>query len=514
MRAGSVGPRLTQTGHPQDEPARLQTLLAFQRDLSAAPADLPSLLTLVAQCAQSLAGAAGALVEIPAAGALVCRAATGSASSLLGLHGCMEGGLSVEAFAGGKTLRCDDLDTDGVGEADARVERSAHCGSGHRSRVTVPVSASNGRFGVLTVVSPHPRSFGDEDVQSLQLLAAITAANIAASKDLQRQGALLGEQTLALAALRESESRFRHVFDDAPIGMALIAPDDRWLNVNAALCDLVGYSPTELGSRHLPLITHPDDRELVQAFTQQILAGEIPTGEIEIRCVQKNGNAVWILLTVSAVKDADELGPHLNAQLHDITARKEAEETLRRLATRDYLTGLHNRRELVRLLGEETLRADRHQRPLSLIMVDIDSFKCVNDAFGHQVGDRVLQHVAAMLTEAVRSFDRVARYGGEEFVVLLPETSTADALTIAERIRARIAAEPFSVVENGAASLSIPLTISAGIATVRPPVAEAGEAVFSQLIKDADCHLYMAKQSGRNRCVARLTNGETPRSLG
>jgi len=174
---------------------------------------------------------------------------------------------------------------------------------------------------------------------------------------------------------------------------------------------------------------------------------------------------------------------------------------VQRLATTDPLTGLANRRVLEQRLEEEARRARRYQRPLSLIMADLDHFKVYNDTYGHPAGDVVLQEVANLLRANVRETDLVVRYGGEEFAVLLPETSLAGALAVAEKLRIAVENHPFPRRE------ALPggrLTISLGVATFPEEVGEP-----EALIRYADEALYRAKESGRNRvCSSGQPGGE------
>ena len=160
--------------------------------------------------------------------------------------------------------------------------------------------------------------------------------------------------------------------------------------------------------------------------------------------------------------------------------------------------GLFNRREMDRLLKEEMARAQRHLRPLSLLMVDIDWFKRVNDTYGHQVGDKAIREVARVVLDSVRALDRAARYGGEELAVILPETSSAEAWIVAERIRERVAHTAFFTALDGSTGPTLTLTVSVGISTMSAP----GHGGVERLIGEADGALYAAKQGGRNRTVA------------
>jgi len=167
-------------------------------------------------------------------------------------------------------------------------------------------------------------------------------------------------------------------------------------------------------------------------------------------------------------------------------------EELRRLATRDQLTGLLNRREFDRILAEESERARRFERPVSLVLFDIDHFKKVNDKHGHQVGDEVLRGVARRLDDLVRSVDRLTRIGGEEFALILMETDGPAALKCAERFCAAVRKEPVEI-----ASGTLAATVSAGSASM-PADAED----VRGLIAAADKALYAAKAGGRDRAIA------------
>lgn len=172
-------------------------------------------------------------------------------------------------------------------------------------------------------------------------------------------------------------------------------------------------------------------------------------------------------------------------QLQELNTRLEA------LSITDDLTGIHNRRHFDETFGLEVRRAARYHHSLSVIMLDIDHFKMVNDTYGHPAGDVVLKRLGAMLEQALRETDLVARYGGEEFVMALPETPSETATAIAERLRERVADEVFRA---GEAELRI--TVSMGITT------GAGEDMTPKaLIGAADAALYEAKNAGRNRVI-------------
>ncbi len=166
---------------------------------------------------------------------------------------------------------------------------------------------------------------------------------------------------------------------------------------------------------------------------------------------------------------------------------------LRQLAQRDELTRLLNRREFSRILNEEWDRTARFKRPFTLVMVDIDFFKKINDTHGHQVGDEVLRHVASLLAGQVRTVDRVARYGGEEFALIMIETEGRNAAEHIKRLGVLLAETP-CVVESK--NLTVDVTLSAGVAT---SLVDANSA--TDLVVARDKALYAAKKGGRNRIV-------------
>jgi diguanylate cyclase (GGDEF)-like protein len=164
-------------------------------------------------------------------------------------------------------------------------------------------------------------------------------------------------------------------------------------------------------------------------------------------------------------------------------------------ATRDGLTRLYNKKYFIDTLRKEFAYCLRHRVALSLIMLDIDHFKRINDTYGHQAGDYVLGKLAARITEHVRTEDLLARYGGEEFAVLLRETHEDKAFILAERLRRMIEATDFTY-----SGQQIKVTFSGGIATLY----DADYSDFEQFLEAADKHLYRAKQAGRNRIEAKM----------
>jgi diguanylate cyclase (GGDEF)-like protein len=216
-------------------------------------------------------------------------------------------------------------------------------------------------------------------------------------------------------------------------------------------------------------------------------AGEVAAGDLAVDLPEAPGGGEVGYLTdvfnhmVSRLRE----GRRELDLIHE-TLRKKNEE-LEMLSTTDSLTGLDNHRSLMQRLDEEEARCKRERKIFSVLVGDVDHFKQYNDAFGHPAGDEVLKTISDIMRESARSVDCVARYGGEEFVVLMPDTPPAEALELAEHIRARVAAKKFTGRK---------MTLSIGVASF-PEDADNAEA----LISIADEALYQAKREGRDRAI-------------
>jgi PAS domain S-box-containing protein len=196
----------------------------------------------------------------------------------------------------------------------------------------------------------------------------------------------------------------------APLGMALVALDGRWLHVNAALCELLGYTEDELLATTFQELTHPDDLELDLRLLQETVDGRRAGYSMDKRYLHASGRVIHAGLLVAAVPGPDGLPLHFIAQVHDLTARHDLGESLRTLARADPLTGLLNRRSFGEELEHELERCARHGSRANMAVIDLDGFKAVNDTHGHAAGDGVLRDVAARLSERVRASDVVGRW--------------------------------------------------------------------------------------------------------
>jgi two-component system cell cycle response regulator len=228
-------------------------------------------------------------------------------------------------------------------------------------------------------------------------------------------------------------------------------------------------------TRNLPIlaITEPDNNA-------RMLRGlEIGVNDFLIRPIDKNELLARARTQVRKRRYTERLRDNVQMSIE--------------MAITDALTGLFNRRYMESHLGTLIEQAAARGRPLSALVLDIDYFKAINDSHGHDAGDDVLRDFALRIKRSIRGIDLACRYGGEEFVIVMPETDMAVAAMVAERLRRRIAAEPFAIAQG---SRQIPVTISIGIAGLRGKDDSA-----AALLKRADQALYRAKRDGRNRVV-------------
>lgn len=294
--------------------------------------------------------------------------------------------------------------------------------------------------------------------------------------------------------LRESQERFESAFEYAAVGMGLVTPEGRWLRVNRALCETLGYPEEELLSRTLPNITHPEDLEADLYQTDRLLSGELSTYRMEIRYVRKDGQTVWALLSVSAVHGEDGEVLYLILQIQDITERKALEEKLAHLAYHDPLTGLPNRTLLEERIAHAFDRTERTGSPVAILYLDLDGFKAVNDSLGHEAGDLLLVELARRIALHSRPTDTVARLGGDEFCVLMEDFRGADeAARVAARLREHLTA-PFEV--RGA-----PVSVGVSIGIAAKEAHDEGRTA-RQLLCEADAEMYRKKKAARLRSRA------------
>lgn len=239
---------------------------------------------------------------------------------------------------------------------------------------------------------------------------------------------------------------------------------------------------------------HPDDSERSEQEVQDAISGKKPF-DTEFRVIWPNGEVHYIKAVAKVFRDENGKALRMLGTNIDITERKHLEEELTRQAHLDYLTGLSNRRHFMAQGEVELSRAIRYDTSLSALMLDIDFFKKVNDTYGHQAGDNVLQALSKVCQDTLRQVDIIGRIGGEEFAIILPETEAEEALDAAERLREAITKTEVTI----SAGLPIRFTVSIGVITL-----DDKNINIDMLLNQADKALYEAKETGRNKvCVGR-----------
>ena len=293
-----------------------------------------------------------------------------------------------------------------------------------------------------------------------------------------------------LQELEESEERFRSAFTCAAIGMAMVTPAGKWLEVNRALCQLLGYSEEEMLVTDFQSLTHDEDRETVCRYVAQLLTEQVPTSSMEHRYTHKLGHSVWVQLSTSLSRDPQTHSLRLIFQVQDISDRKRAEEMLIHSAFHDALTELPNRALFMDHLRLALAHAHRNiDRQFAVLFLDFDRFKFINDSLGHMVGDQLLVAIAQRLKQCSRPGDTVSRLGGDEFSILLEDIANeGEAIAFAERIQRELKT-PFQIGDN-----EIFIAASIGIAPSRVEYQKPEE-----ILRDADTAMYHAKSSGKAR---------------
>jgi len=296
-------------------------------------------------------------------------------------------------------------------------------------------------------------------------------------------------------ALRQREEQLRFVLEGSELGFWDWNIETQSVKRNERWAIMLGYTYEEIQqtTQQWTDFIYPDDRDRAWASIKDVLEGRSLIHKIEYRMLHKDGGYRWILDQAKVMQRDNNGNPIRMCGTHtDVTDRKNMELELERQAHIDYLTGINNRRHFMMLANNELRRDKRHHHELSLLMFDVDHFKAINDQYGHQVGDLVLQKLVIECRGHLRTEDIFGRIGGEEFAVLLPETEIKAAIEVAERLR-MVTTNTLLVLENGK---SLHVTISVGVTSC------SCIDDIDLLLSQADKALYNAKNSGRDKvCI-------------
>ncbi|MEF2144682.1 MAG: sensor domain-containing diguanylate cyclase [Desulfovibrionaceae bacterium] len=285
------------------------------------------------------------------------------------------------------------------------------------------------------------------------------------------------------------------IFANSKVGLMLLRGGRYLARANQTLADILGYgSPEEMVGMSMRDL-HVDEQSFL-AFGEKYYKTLTNRAQlhVEYRMLRKDGSPIWCILSGQAVdrRIPADLDQGVLWVIDDITRLKDEEERLLKLASTDHLTGANNRRHFMELARQEFSRRRRHAGNISLLLIDLDRFKSVNDSMGHAAGDAVLKNFTTRCLGILREEDSFGRLGGEEFAVLLPNTDLDGAVQVAERIRAVMAENPVRTTSG-----SVLTTVSVGVA-----LAPSGMNDVDELLALADKALYRAKQAGRNRVEA------------
>ncbi|WP_018403149.1 sensor domain-containing diguanylate cyclase [Marinobacter gelidimuriae] len=301
-----------------------------------------------------------------------------------------------------------------------------------------------------------------------------------------------GAQKLSLET-RDDARELLDLYEHAPCGYHSLNKHGVILKINRTELQWLGYSADELIGKQLyrELVTSETRDAFDEAFRQVLGDGHEGSAECELMC--RDGSTLQVAIEATAQTNSDGF-QYSRAMVFDLTERKQLEDLLTQQTMTDLLTGLGNRRYLENQADMEMARAQRNGEPLCLIAIDLDRFKRINDRYGHDVGDLVLQAFAQTAQEQLRDGDVLCRMGGEEFTVLLPGTNIEQAGMIAERQRQAVETTPVDIGADLVDGGQVAYTASLGVTVVHPE-----ESSLKPAIKRADQQLYKAKETGRNR---------------
>lgn len=298
------------------------------------------------------------------------------------------------------------------------------------------------------------------------------------------------ELKAAVAMVEQKRRQLEVTFKTANDGIYIIDDSGLLVDANDAFLSMHQYDRSMIGKLHVKDWDTQLEDEILHSYAQRMLNNSPKmTFETVHRC--KDGKNINVEVSANALARNDQ--QMIYCAVRDISDRKQLETQLLTQAHIDYLTGLNNRRYFVELSENELLRAKRYKKNLSLLMIDIDDFKHINDSYGHKAGDIVLTQTALICSNILREIDIIGRLGGEEFAVVLPETELEHAMEVAERLREAVAQASIPINAN----TNLQLTVSIGVAQLTDLHNNV-----DALLLSADKALYQAKAAGKNQVVS------------
>lgn len=319
----------------------------------------------------------------------------------------------------------------------------------------------------------------------LTLMALVSTRFYRLNRAIRRE---MIEKERVAAELAAFERRYRILVENAPFAILITRHSDgRLIYLNPRAADSFEVAQDHAVGRFTrQYYVHPENYDrLLRGLDSQ---GYMQNFEVQLKSAP--GRMFWASLSASLTQFGHE--PAIFVALVDVTDRKGLETQLERMAMTDELTGLFNRRYFTQQGLEELRQAQITETSLAVLLIDVDRFKMINDTYGHDTGDVVLQTVASIMAQNLRQTDTLGRWGGEEFAVLLPNTTEQWAVTLAERLRQAVQGAPHHTSDQ-----PIGVTISIGVTTRLP----ADGASLDTLLSQADQAMYQAKHRGRNQVV-------------
>lgn len=353
---------------------------------------------------------------------------------------------------------------------------------GWQSSGVFPILRGEKPFAILTVYHNQKNAFDDETVKLLEEMVR----DVSFALDSFDREKLRRETQASLLA---SERHFRAYFERSMVGMAATSATKGMLEVNDALCEMLGYSKEELMCMTWAQFTHTEDLEANEYLFGKVVQGALDEYELDKRLIRKDGEIVYVHIAVRALRNEAGSVDYFVSIINDMTDVRNKQHELEQLGHYDKLTGLPNRALLNDRLEMGLAQVKRTGGSLAVCFMDLDGFKPVNDNYGHDTGDALLVEIAKKILSILRATDTVARLGGDEFILLFPEISGEDEC---QRMLARVMETirlPIIVNDH-----EIQISASIGIA-IYPEDDNDGES----LIRHAGQAMYIAKQIGRNR---------------